>query len=145
MRYVNGTYLFAQQAASGASASSNSVIYANFPSSPKKNLSAEKVNRFLIMILLVLVFISGVSYYFVSESEKKMNNLAKEIIALSNENIELQNKIDNLHSFNKVDVAIHSKTTLDTAKKVIEIPAAKNIVAPKAKRNPVNFNWSIGY
>lgn len=145
MRYVNGTYLFAQQAATGASASGNSVIYANFPSSPKKALSAEKVNRFLIMILLVLVLISGISYYFVSEGEKKMNNLGREIVALSNENIELQNKIDNLHSFNKVDVAIHSKTTLDTAKKVIEIPAAKTVIAPKSKKNPVNFNWSIGY
>ena len=74
-----------------------------------------------------------------------MNSLGRQIVALSNENIELQNKLDNLHSFNKVDSIIHDKTLLDTAKKVIEIPAVNIVNAPKAKPIPVNYNWSIGY
>ena len=74
-----------------------------------------------------------------------MNGLGREIVALSNENIELQNKLDNLHSFNKVDSVIHGKTMLDTAKKVIEIPAATISYVPDIKENTVNYNWSIGY
>ena len=74
-----------------------------------------------------------------------MNNLTREIVSLSNENIELQNKIDSLHSFNRVDAIIQGNSTLDTAKKVIEIPAVNVVSVPKLKPIPVNYNWSIGY
>lgn len=145
IKHVNRTYLWAHQGGSASLSSSNSVIYGRFPETSNRRFSVDKLNKFLMMILMCLVVISVISYYFVSDGEKRMNKLGHEIVALTNENIELQNKIDNLHSFNKVDVAIHSKTMLDTAKKVIEIPASKIVATPKAKERTVNYNWSIGY
>ena len=81
-----------------ASPVTNPVIYGRFPKHAVRTSSAEKLNKFLSMILLGLVVLSLVSYYFVSDGEKTMNSLGREIVALTNENIELQNKIDNLHS-----------------------------------------------
>ena len=107
--------------------------------------TSERVNKLLNIVLIFLVMVSVVSYYFVSDSEKRMNALGREIVALSNENIELQNKLDNLHSFNKVDIVIHNKTMLDTAKKVIEIPAVKVSAVPQNSEKNINYKWSVGY
>ena len=124
---------------------SNPVIYGRFPRYIQKKSPADKINKFLSAISVVLVALSLVSYYFVSDYQKTMNSLGKEIVALTNENIELQNRLDNLNSFNRVDSIIHSNTTLDTAKKVIEIPAVNMIEQAKLSTIPVNYNWSIGY
>jgi len=124
---------------------SNPVIYGRFPKFNHKSSSVEKLNKFLSSILLMLVVLSLVSYYFVSDGEKNMNKLGREIVALSNENIELQNKLDNLHSFNKVDAIIQNNSTLDTAKKVIEIPAVNTVSVPKIQPVPVNYKWFVGY
>ena len=123
----------------------NPVIYGRFPKIINTKSPIEKINKFLSSVLLLLVLLSLVSYYFVSDGQKTMNNLTREIVALNNENIELQNKIDNLHSFNRVDAIIQGHSTLDTAKKVIEIPAVNVVTVPKLKPIPVNYNWSIGY
>ena len=124
---------------------SNPVIYGRFPRYIQKKSPAEKINKFLSVISVVMVVLSLVSYYFVSDYQKTMNSLGKEIVALSNENIELQNRLDSLNSFNRVDSIIHSNTTLDTAKKVIEIPAVNMVEQTKLSTIPVNYNWSIGY
>ncbi len=129
----------------GSQKVSNPVIYGYFPKFSHKKSSVEKINKFLSSILLLLVLLSLVSYYFVSDGEKNMNNLGREIVALSNENIELQNKLDNLNSFNKVGAIIQNSQALDTAKKVIEIPAVNMASAPQLASIPVNYKWSIGY
>ena len=123
----------------------NPVIYGRFPKVINTKSPIEKINKLLSSVLLLLVLLSLVSYYFVSDGQRTMNSLTREIVALSNENIELQNKIDNLHSFNRVDTIITGGSTLDTAKKVIEIPAVNVVSVPKLKPIPVNYNWSIGY
>lgn len=123
----------------------NPVIYGRFPKVINTKSPIEKINKLLSSVLLLLVLLSLVSYYFVSDGQKTMNNLTREIVSLSNENIELQNKIDNLHSFNRIDTIIKENSTLDTAKKVIEIPAVSVVSVPKLKPIPVNYNWSIGY
>ena len=124
---------------------SNPVIYGKFPKYIVNKTPAEKLNKLLTVLLMGLVMLSLVSYYFVSDREKTMNNIGHEIVTLSNENIELQNKIDNMHSFEKVDAYIHNKTLLDTAKKVIEIPAVNIAQATKTQTMPINYKWSIGY
>ena len=140
---MDKTYLYGQQV--DTSTVSNPVIYGKFPKHIVKKSPSEKINKILSTLLMGLVVLSLVSYYFVSDREKIMNNLGRDIVALSNENIELQNKIDNLHSFKKVDAIIQGKTFLDTAKTVIEIPAVNMASAPKIKPVPVNYNWSMGY
>ncbi len=143
IKYMQESYIYEQKV--NRQPVSNPVIYGRFPKYVHKKSSIEKVNKFLSVILMGLVVLSLVSYYFVSDSEKIMNNLGREIVALSNENIELQNKIDNLHSFNRVDTVINGNSMLDTAKKVIEIPAVNNVSVPKINPIPVNYKWSMGY
>ena len=83
---------------------SNPVVYGRFPKVIHKNSSIERINRVLSSLLLVLVVLSLVSYYFVSDSQKTMNNLTKQIVTLNNENIELQNKLD--YSVDKTPVLL---------------------------------------
>ncbi len=143
IRYVDTTYMYGQQVV--ASPVTNPVIYGHFPRHIAKNSAVERLNKFLKVILIALACLSLVSYYFVFDGEKTMNSLGREIVALSNENIELQNKLDNLHSFNKVDTIIADNSILDTAKKVMEIPAVSVSGVHKEHNIPVNYNWSIGY
>ncbi len=147
IRYIDTTYMYGQQVTSNPVTNPvhNPVIYGRFPKYVQKSSPIKKVNNFLSAILLGLVLLSLVSYYFVSDGQKTMNGLSREIVALSNENIELQNKLDNMHSFNKVDAIIQSNTSLDTAKKVIEIPSVSIASVPKIQPLPINYNWTIGY
>ena len=142
IRYIDTTYIYGQQPVSAPV--TNPVIYGRFPKHAAAK-SSPKINKLLSIVLMLLVVLSVVSYYFVSDGERKMNNLGREINVLSAENIELQNKIDNLHSFNKVDTVIHEKTMLDTAKKVIEIPAVKIASVPVQTEKNNAYMWSIGY
>ena len=143
IRYIDRNYIYGQKAVSVPM--STPVIYGRFPKHSVNKSPIEKLNKLLSSILLCLVILSLVSYYFVSDSEKRMNSLGREIVALTNENIELQNKLDNLHSFNKVDKIMQNKTMLDTAKKVIEIPAVKVAAVPDIPEKTVNYNWFMGY
>ena len=138
IRYIDTTYMYGQPVVSNPV--SNPVIYGRFPRYIQKKSPAEKINKFLSAVSVVLVVLSLVSYYFVSDCQKTMNTLGREIVALSNENIELQNRLDSLNSFNRVDSLIQGRTSLDTAKKVIEIPAVNNVENAKLATVPVNYN-----
>ena len=144
IRYVDKTYMYGQQAVSMPV--SNPVVYGKFPKHAVNRAPVDRLNKFLSMVLMLLVMVSAISYYFVSDGEKKMNSLAREIVTLTNENIELQNKLDNMNSFNKVDFVVHNnKSMLDTAKKVIQIPSVKLATAPELPKTVTNYKWSIGY
>ena len=80
-----------------------------------------KVNSTLSFILFLLVLLTVGSYYFTSLSEVKLNELRKEVIAINDENIELQNKLDYLSSFYNVDRTIKNANILQTAKRVMEV------------------------
>lgn len=143
IRYIDRTYIYGQKTVSAPV--SNPVIYGKFPKHINMKSRSEQINKLLNVVLIFLVIASVVSYYIVSDNEKLMNSLGREIVALSNENIELQNKLDNLHSFNRVDTVIQNKTMLDTAKKVIEIPAVSDAEIPQNSEKNINYKWSIGY
>ena len=144
IKYIDAAYLYGAQVGKKRT---NQVVYGKFPKHIPHLSTVDKINHFLSSVLLCLVVLSLVSYYFVSDCERTMNNLGREIVKLNNENIELQNKLDNLNSFNRVDSIIKGNTMLDTAKKVIEVPAVNNVIIPSKKLMtiPVNYNWSIGY
>lgn len=143
IRYVERTYIYGQQAV--AAPVSNPVIYGKFPKHSVNKTPVDRLNKFLGSILMCLVILSIVSYYFVSDGEKRMNTLGREIVALTNENIELQNKLDNMNSFNRVDLIIQNKTMLDTAKRVMEIPSIQIASVPDIRKQSANYKWSIGY
>ncbi len=85
-----------------------------------------KVNSTLSFILFLFVLITVGSYYFSSLSEVKLNELRKDVIAINDENIELQNKLDYLSSFYNVDRTIKNAKLLDTAKRVMEVDVRNN-------------------
>ncbi len=147
IRYIDTTYIYGQhvQSAPVSSPIKPSVVYGKFPGFSTKKSPIEKINKVLCGLLMVLICLSALSYYFVADGENNMNKLGREIVALNNENIELQSKIDNMHSFNKVDTIIQGGTSLDIAKKVMEVPAVSVATAPVIDSVPVNYIWNIGY
>ena len=104
-----------------------------------------KLNRVLATVMIMLTCVTFTSYSFVSESEKKLNKLGKEIIYYTNENMDLQNQLDNLNSFRHVDKIIKANTALDTATKIMEIPAVQLADSQKSVYVPQIHNWVIGY
>ena len=143
VRYIDTTYMYGQQVQTAPV--SNPVVYGRFPKYSNKTSVFERINKVLFSFVMVLVGLSVLSYYFVADGTNSMNKLGREIVALNNENIELQSRIDNLHSFNKVDEIIQGKTSLNTAKKIIEVPAVSVTTLPKVETAPVKYAWSIGY
>lgn len=126
----------------------NPIIYGYFPHKTYNEMAITRVNRTLCTILGIFIMISFVSYYFVTSSEMTLNKIGKETIRLNNENVELQNRLDNLHSYNKVDRIVRQNNFLNTAKQVIEVP--ESIAAVETgKRFPIasadSHKWAIGY
>lgn len=127
----------------------NPIIYGYFPHKTYKEIAIAKVNRTLCLILLCLIAVSLISYFFVTSSEMALNKIGRETIKLNSENVELQNRLDNLHSYNNVDQAVRSRNLLNTATQVMEIPAATSVVASKnhlaINADKDSYKWSIGY
>ena len=87
----------------------------------RKEHAVAKVNKTLRTLLIVLIVITMTSYYFAVSSEVKLNKIRKEVIAISEENVDLQNKIDYLGSFYNVDKTVNSAKLLQTATEVLEV------------------------
>ncbi len=124
------------------------IIYGYFPHKTYNELAISRINRTLCILLTALIFVSLVSYYFVTSSEMTLNTLGRETTKLNNENVELQNKLDNLHSYNNVDQMVRRRNILNTAKQVMEVPAAVSVnqVAMPSPTDESNaYRWSIGY
>lgn len=143
LKYVENNYSQNRQPVTAPV--SNPVVYGCFPRYSSKPSFVDKLNKVLSGFLLCLVVLSLVSYYFVSDGERNMNKLGREIVALTNENIELQNKLDNMHSFNRVDSVLQTGSVLASAKKVIQVQSAKVAFVPNIKPQPINYHWTIGY
>lgn len=81
----------------------NPIIYGYFPHKTYNEIAIAKINRTLCSFLSVLILVSLVSYYFVTSSGMTLNKIGRETIKLNNENVELQNRLDNMQSYNNVD------------------------------------------
>ncbi len=111
-----------------------------------KEIIISRINTVLCGILGCLVLVCLVSYYFVVQNEIELRKLSKETIALNYDNVDMQNKLDNLQSFSNVDFAVTKSNTLTRAKKVIELSAA-NVpsVNYDKKKNEGLTNRYLGY
>lgn len=88
-----------------------------------KELVIARLNNFLYGILGFLVIFCFVSYYFVSCSEVRLNQISRETLELNYENEELQNKVDSLQSYYNIDKAVSKANILERAKQVVEVDA----------------------
>ncbi len=127
------------------------VINGYFPTHKTyKDMVIARVNKTLCAILTVFILVSAVSYYFVTASEITLNKYRKQALALNDENVELQNKLDYLKSYYNVDKAMQKQHLLQKAKNVMEVkgtpataPVNTNAVASASKQK--SYQWSIGF
>ena len=127
----------------------SSIIEGYFPQyRTYEEMAISKVNKTLCVILGIFVMVTLLSYYFVTSNEMTLNKIRKEIIALNDENTELQNKLDNLKSYNNVDKTMKSSNLLHKAKDVIEVQegrTATSNLAVDLVNEKQSFKWSLGY
>lgn len=114
-------------------------------------MAIARINKTLCVFLALFILISAVSYYFVTASEITLNKYRKQALALNDENVELQNKLDYLKSYYNVDKAMQKQHLLQKAKNVIEVkdtpasaPVKQASVSATAK-NAKPAQWTLGF
>ena len=111
-----------------------------------KSMAIRKLNFTLCILLAIFIAITTVSYYFATATEITLNNLSRETSVFNDENVELENQLDKLKSFNNVDESMHKSNLLSKAKKVIEVEEVNSAnVAKNTLDSRKVFSWSIGY
>lgn len=112
---------------------------------PKHTLSS--LNKALCRLLIVIMIVMFISYYITTMMQVSLTKLSSETMKLNNENIELQNKLDNLMSYHNVEALVSRSGKLDTARQVIDINEDKKFTSktPKKKYNPNYYRWSLGF
>lgn len=89
-----------------------------------------------------------VSYYITTLLQVHLSKLSSETIKLNNENIELQNKMDNLMSYHNVENLVKQHGNLDTATQVIEMGEELPVNEKPIKKKsfyPNYYRWSLGF
>ena len=107
-----------------------------------------KLNKLLCWILAAIMVVMFLSYYITTLMQVHLTKLSSETMKLNNENIELQNKLDNLMSYNNVEELIRQTGKLDAARQVIEIDNVKtNFDKKKVKKKGIQnyYRWSLGF
>ena len=79
--------------------------------------------------------------------QESLTKLSGETMKLNNENIELQNKLDNLMSYHNVEELVGRSGKLNPARHVIDINTDKKTNQKKSvkKYNPNYYRWSLGF
>ena len=126
----------------------NSIIEGNFPKeNVVRQMAIKRVNKFLCVLICLLIAVVVVSYYFVITCEMKLNDISRETVILNNENSDLQNKLDSLKSFSNVDKTFQQNNMLKRAGQVIEtqeisVDSTETITKKDKKKI---FKYAIGF
>lgn len=126
----------------------DTVIEGNFEQEEdnEKQMAIRKLNFTLCILLAVLIAVTTISYYFATATEMTLNDLSRETTLYNDENVELENQLDRLKSFNNVDMSMQKNNLLTKAKQVIEVDEVDSAnVAKSTVDNRKVFNWAIGY
>lgn len=113
------------------------VIKGDFSSSYKidyRSLGVYKFNKFLAYCMLVLVIVLMGSYMAVVTREVVVKDIHTKTNKMYYENIDLQNRVDNLKSFYAIDNKVSKINFLKKADKVIEVKAVDSAI-PKINNN----------
>ena len=127
----------------------NPIIRGYFPRYKSyKEMAIAKVNRVLCGFLIFSIIVSFVSYYLVTSKEVVLNKIGNEITETKAQNLELQNELDKLKSFNNVDKTFQQNNMLKRAGQVIETQAIAHentdTQATKQAKKRV-FKYAIGF
>jgi len=115
----------------------------NVKKAPKNKIAA--LNFALISIGCVLTVVFTVIYSIVALSETKLSNLHAQISELNYENIELENKLENVKSYYSVDTKVSSTADFDKAKNVIEVNHVNTKMKPHTEPKTSNLNTVTGF
>lgn len=114
----------------------------------EKPHTLSSINKSLCWLLAVIMIVMFISYYITVLAEVKLTKLGAETMRLRNENVELQNKLDNMMSYNRVEELVKRSNQLDTARETIEV----DYIAPqpvKKQKNKMSvktyYRWSLGF
>ncbi len=111
-----------------------------------KQMAIRKLNFTLCILLVLLIAVTTVSYYFATATEIRLNNLTKETTTFNDENVELENQLDKLKSFNNVDKSMQENNLLTKATQVIEVQeVSPAVVEKKPLEKRKVFSWAVGY
>ncbi|GEM_PF-4531364 len=119
--------------------SKRSVIKGDFSSYKinHKELRIFKLNKFMSFCLLIFVVLSMASYIIVISKEAVIKDIHTKTTGLFYENIDLQNKVDNLKSFYTIDNQVSKVNFLQKADKIIEV---NNVKKPAKIKHIFNKN-----
>jgi hypothetical protein len=122
------------------------VAQGNFPSYENiKKTKIAKLNKLIAMVLSVGIFISMVSYSTVVASENQISKFHKEISDLNYENIELENKLENVKSFYNVDDKIAKTNLLEKPEQIIEVEKTDTKAGTLSFNKKLKLNSALGY
>ena len=117
-----------------------------YKESTVKDMAIRKVNKSLCGLLIMAIMTTFISYYFAMCNDLTLHQLSLQIVALNDNNEELQNNLDRLKSFNNVDNKMAQYGSLQKANKVIEVQAIPVVASVKSKHiASAPFKWAIGY
>ena len=88
------------------------------------------------------------SYYITTLLQVRLTDMSKKTSKVNNENVDLQNRLDKLLSFNNIEALVRNSGKLDTAKHVIEIDPRRKITplkTQKVKNERNYYRWSLGF
>ena len=112
----------------------------------EEELIISRVNAILCGLIAVLISVMLVSYYIVSVKTIQLNKVHKDIVTNSEENVELQNRLDSLTSYTHVDKITKEKNLLQKSQDIIEVKADETPIEKTVKdTHKPSFKWSIGY
>lgn len=106
------------------------------------------INKSLCWLLASIMIIMFVSYYITVLAEVELTKTGAETMRLRNENIELQNALDNMMSYHKVEELVKKNSHLDTAKQTFEIDYIKPSPVKNRKKTlkvKQYYRWSLGF
>lgn len=104
-----------------------------------------KLNRFLGMSLGVMVIFSMLSYSIVVAQEYKISNLHSNISELNYENIELENKLEQIKSYYSVNQKVAAAKTLDKAQSVLEVNQTDSDIEFSPTKQKLKVKSVLGY
>lgn len=126
----------------------NSIIEGYFPKeNVVRQMAINRVNKFLGVLIGLLIAVVIVGYYFVITCEMELNDLSRQTVILNNENTDLQNQLDSLKSFNNVDKTFQKNNMLKRAGQVIEaqeiVSDISESTSKTSRKRP--FKYAMGF
>jgi len=112
----------------------DSLVKGNFPRHENfRELAVFRFNRFLGHLLIVSIIASMISYSMVVAKENSLSSIHNKTSDLNFENIELQNKVDYVKSFNNINNKVASVNFLKKPDAVMEVNGS--LVNPVTVKN----------